>query len=93
MTDRTAILTKIVDRAETLYRRHGIQDRRETILMDLFAADMHMPLDLASLLAADDANFAHDVLGIRRHMDRTSGSLSDFFVPRFALRNRPARNG
>ncbi len=42
-----------------------------------------MPLRLADLLAADDFNFAHDVFGIMRHIDRRTGRLDNHFVPRF----------
>lgn len=43
-------------------------------------------LDLTALLAADDSNFAHDVFGIRRHLNRDTGELEDFFTPRFSAR-------
>src|SRR5688500_17681889 len=42
------------------------------------------PLRLRELLLADDLNFAHDVFGIRRHLDRDTGHLRGYFVPRFA---------
>ena len=44
------------------------------------------PLDLHGLLAAKPGDFAHDVCGIHRHLDREDGSLSDAFLPRFAKR-------
>jgi hypothetical protein len=43
-------------------------------------------LDLAALAAADDSDFNHDVFGIRRHIDRSTGELMDCFVPRFISR-------
>lgn len=42
------------------------------------------PLKLEELLAADDVNFAHDVFGIRRHLDRRTGKLRDGFSPRYS---------
>jgi hypothetical protein len=42
------------------------------------------PLRLADMLAADDFNFAHDVLGIRSHINRETGQLTDCFCPRFS---------
>lgn len=42
------------------------------------------PLKLEALAKADEANFAHDVFGIRRHIDRETGKLGDCFLPRFA---------
>lgn len=43
-------------------------------------------LDLEGLLKAKPFDFAHDICGIIRHMDRSSypGKLTDCFVPRFA---------
>ena len=42
------------------------------------------PLKLKELLNADDANFGHDVFGIRRYIDRGTGQLLGLFVPRFS---------
>ncbi len=53
--------------------------------IDITAAHCNgMPLKLDELLAADEFNFAHDVFGIRRHIDRVTGKIGDCFVPRFA---------
>lgn len=43
------------------------------------------PLRLNDLLAADDANFAHDVFGIYRHIDRETGALKNCFSPRYSV--------
>jgi hypothetical protein len=40
-------------------------------------------LDLKGLLSAPDEQFSHDIFGIHRHLDRSTGRLKDFFVPRF----------
>ena len=42
------------------------------------------PLDLEALLGAKDVEFAHDVLGIRAHIDRKVGLLTNCFLPRYA---------
>ena len=44
------------------------------------------PLRLKDLLAADDNNFSHDVFGIRRHLDRNTGKLGGFFLPRYSAK-------
>lgn len=55
--------------------------------MDITAVHLNgCPLRLADLLKADDFNFAHDITGIARCLDRETGKLKDFFVPRFAKR-------
>lgn len=54
--------------------------------MDITACHANgTPLKLAALLAADDFNFAHDIGGIKRHLDRSTGELRDFFLPRFSV--------
>ncbi len=91
------LIDKIVDRAEKLgivtpsrrgrktHGEHGYS--RLTCDMDLVACHANgMPLDLNALLHADDFNFSHDVWGIAKHINRTSGELENCFVPRFALK-------
>ena len=46
-------------------------------------------LDLQRFLDADDIDFAHDLIGIFRHLDRTTGMLRNFFCPRSALTKPP----
>lgn len=62
---------------------------RLTIRMDISAVHAHTPLDLEEWSKADDENFVHDLGGIRRHLDRDTGKLTDCFVPRFTLRGAP----
>lgn len=78
------VVAKILDRAATMRKID-----RLSLWMDLCAANDvngNDPIDLDRLLAADDFNFAHDVFGIERHMDRDTGLLGDFFSPRFTAR-------
>ena len=80
-------IAKICDRAEAM----GIvassanpKNKRLTLIMDIDNAHKAIGLQLDKLLEADDLNFAHDVIGIQKHMNRTTGELADFFVPRYA---------
>lgn len=79
-----AMIRKIVARAvelhETLY---NATPSRLSLSMDLTIAHNHQPLDLTRLYAASDSEFAHDVFGIRRHLDRETGKLPKWFSPRF----------
>ncbi|QRE00613.1 hypothetical protein [Pseudomonas phage Itty13] len=76
----------IVERAESMARKYGQEIDRTSLLMDLIACNANgCPLKFQALLDADDGNFAHDVFGIRRYMDRTTGQLTDCFLPRFAV--------
>lgn len=56
------------------------------VQMDLTACHANgCRLDLAELLAAGDAAFAHDVLGIVRFIDRRTGRIDPAqFMPRYA---------
>jgi hypothetical protein len=84
---------KIVARAQALglVRGAAASDHwytRVTAEMDIRAAHANgTPLNLDKFLAFDDFNFTHDIAGIARHMDRTTGQLGGFFRPRCA---RPA---
>lgn len=73
--------TKVIDRAfiEIPNLRHEVP--RFSLMMDL---DSVKDLDLGLLLEAPKFDFAHDICGIIRHMDRSTypGKLKDCFVPR-----------
>ncbi|MBK1793395.1 hypothetical protein JHL21_02645 [Devosia sp. WQ 349] len=61
---------------------------RINLMMDLTAADGvngNRPIDWDRLIAADDFNFLHDIGGISRHVDRTTGHLGGCFLPRHTL--------
>jgi hypothetical protein len=68
---------------------------RLDIKMDVTAVHANgCPLNLRKLLTFDDFNFAHDILGIRRHLNRDTGVFENCFRPRCALPEpdrRPAR--
>lgn len=51
------------------------------------------PLRLADLRDADDFNFAHDVFGIYRHLNRATGQLENCFVPRYSVPEKACTNG
>lgn len=79
-------------------RRTVAQAIKAGLHYDLMDAEMDVtavhcngcPLRLEALLEADDFNFTHDVFGILRHLDRTTGKLQNFFTPRFAQPERRA---
>jgi hypothetical protein len=80
------VIRKIARRAMALETRDGDAGRPfMDWWMDIAATHASgNPLDLERLLAADDFNFAHDVFGICRHLDRETGELRNFFSPRFS---------
>jgi len=81
------VICQIIDRACRLAFKHGIAYSRMDAQMDVEACHSNgCPIQWDALLLADDANFAHDIFGIRRHIDRNTGTLRDFFIPRFAVK-------
>ena len=54
--------------------------------MDITAAHCNgCPLRLDALLEAEPGHFGHDVAGIRRYINRTTGEIMGHFVPRYAM--------
>jgi hypothetical protein len=79
----SALVTIIVRRA-IASKLNGHSDA-EGLEMDLLATHANgCPLDFEKLLAFNEFNFAHDVVGIQRHLDRDTGELLHCFVPRCA---------
>ncbi len=74
-------IVKICERAEEMDISAG---ERITLLMDLENVHHNIGLNLEGLLAADDLNFVHDIVGIQTHINRNTKELEDFFVPRYA---------
>jgi hypothetical protein len=59
----------------------------QNLRMDLTATHANgCPMDFAKLLATDNFTFGHDISGIDRHIDRSSGKLLNCFLPRCAKR-------
>jgi hypothetical protein len=77
-------ILRIVDRAMDQAKKAGITMDRISLEMDLCCVHANDGLKLEALLAADDFNFAHDVFGIARHLNRETGELEDFFCPRYS---------
>lgn len=81
------VIEQIVERAllQEEQSGSGLVSDRTTMTMDLIACHANgCPLKLQDMLKADDLNFAHDVYGIRDHIDRRTGKMTRHFLPRFA---------
>lgn len=79
------IISKIADRAMAMAEQHGYDYEKIVLVMDLSATHRNgCPLKLQELLDAEATDFAHDVFGIHRHLDRKTGKLLGHFLPRFA---------
>jgi hypothetical protein len=87
--EEEAHVDRIVERAEELFERTGVERESLDIQMDLSATHAKCPLRLSEFAEADDFNFAHDIWGIYRHLNRKTGELEDSFLPRFAQPDAP----
>lgn len=75
------LVQKIVTRAVEL--RICSSADSVSLAMDITATHRNgCPLDLKKFLEFDDFNFAHDIGGIRAHIDRNDGTLKRCFLPR-----------
>lgn len=85
-TEQEAV-NRIVDRTRRMLRSMRLPAPSVLeVNMDVAAVHAQTPLQLSALAEADDFNFAHDMLGIRSHLNRSTGVLEDCFIPRFAGR-------
>jgi len=81
-------IAKIADRATAMGLQYEpqIEYPSTDAAMDITAVHANgCRLKLDDLLAADPFDFAHDVFGIRRHLNRETGQLENFFTPRYAV--------
>lgn len=54
--------------------------------MDITAVHLNdLPLDLPAMLDGNDWDFTHDIIEIQRNINRTTGCLQNFVVPRYAI--------
>ena len=78
-------LRRIAQRAAYLAQKHHIAYDIQAASMDFTATHANgTPLRLDDLLNFDDFDFLHDMVGIRRHLNRETGQLDGCFVPRCA---------
>lgn len=83
--EESKLITKIATRAVSIATKYGVEYAMREAYMDITACHANgMPLRLTTLLKTDDFTFAHDVFGIRQHINRTTGEIADCFVPRTA---------
>lgn len=79
------IIGRIVKRAVALFAEYDVTLDSTSLMMDITATHANgCPLRLAELLEAEEIDFAHDISGITRHIDRTTGELQDCFLPRYS---------
>lgn len=77
------LLHKIAKRAQTMGIARG---DNITQMMDIDHAADQFYMRLQEMAEADDFNFAHDFIGIQNTMNRETGKIEGFFIPRYAGR-------
>lgn len=90
--DEHRLVERIVDRFFDILDRLDARDPDDdplSVEMDLLATHLNgNPLDLQAMLDAErDIDLLHDIRGIERHLDRTTGKITRFFSPRFSKTN------
>jgi hypothetical protein len=79
------LITRIAQRAVQLAAAYDFEYSYKDAEMDITATHANgNRLDLEAMIEADSFNFAHDVFGIRRHLNRNTGKLENCFRPRFS---------
>ena len=75
----------IAERALVLVAGTEVEYSMKDALMDIEACHCNgCRLKLSELANAKQSDLAHDVYGIRRHLNRKTGELEDCFLPRYA---------
>ena len=82
--EEMTMILQIVERAENMGLLYF---DRLSLMMDLECANEEFNLRLDELLKADDFNFSHDIGGIQYHIDRSTKTFQNHFVPRFTGRS------
>lgn len=78
-------IQKIGERAMKMRGVGGVYVDPLDVELDVIATHSNgNPLQLAKLADADDFQFAHDIFGIARHLNRKTGRLENCFLPRYS---------
>jgi hypothetical protein len=84
---RSQLIQEIANRAASLAFMLHLTPTMVTpcdIFRDIDMCDKKNKLRLRDLLYADEANFVHDVFGIRAELNRKTGELEHCFSPRYS---------
>lgn len=78
------LIDKITERALKAFKTIGIERERMQVEMDIVFTYGLCCLRLKDLSEASRADFAHDILGIDKNLNRETGKMDNFFLPRFS---------
>lgn len=74
----------IADIAKKAEERGLLMFDRMSLIMDIQVAHEQFNLKLEELLNASEFDFAHDIAGIQQNIDRTTKTVGNCFLPRYA---------
>ena len=81
--EENELIHEIVDRAINMANENAIEAPDKTFAhMDIALAHCHTPLPHRDLLESNEATFGHDFFGILKFIDRKTGDLREFFMPK-----------
>ena len=81
--EEMSLIIELSKRAAILASKAGGHYPLMDCQMDLAATHLNgNPLDLEKLMDFDDANFNHDIVGIKVNINRNTGELENCFSPR-----------
>lgn len=83
MTDFT-LTAKVAKRAAEMYADAGYRVGVFDLVMYLDAAHADVGLDLEGMLTGRLEDLAHDMGGIMKHLNKTTGKLEGTWTPRYA---------
>ena len=84
MTKTKEEMLTIVEIAKRSERVGLVAVDRLTLIMDIEIAHEQFGLRLDELLAANEVDFAHDIVGIQSNIDRRNRQMVNHFLPRYA---------
>ena len=85
------LISTVAKRAHAQLVKQGLDYPYWQLLLDLEITHCNgCELDLVALANASQSDFAHDISGIVRHLNRTTGRLGGCFLPRYAYVNHSA---
>ena len=80
------LMSAIADRGLKLSFNNGLNRvKKLELMMDLEYASDESPIDFEKLLAFDDGDFAHDIIGIYENFNRVTLTMDNCFSPRSTL--------
>lgn len=81
--DELLMVDQCVERFHRICREHKKELAIVETMMDIIICHtQNYKLNFTALLLTSDGDFANDIIGIIKHIDRSTGKLQNGFIPR-----------